>query len=106
MKDKELLIEAVDNYNILPSATKTVLKTLIKLAKGDNTVEDNILDLSTFSKVSRPSVYTSLKTLEIGGFIHRQHEKGSRFNAIILYPQRLNDIIDHYIIRKKLYTFE
>lgn len=72
MKDKELLLEAIDSYDLLPLTGKVVLKTLIKLAI-DDIIIINIKELNKLSKVSKTTVYSSLKILEDNGFIERSH---------------------------------
>lgn len=99
MKDKELLLKAIDNYDLLTQSGKIVLKSLIKLAI-DDVVIINIKELSKLSKVSRPAVYSSLKILEDSGFIERQTSPGSRLSSFLLKPQRFNAITNYYTVRK------
>ncbi|CAB4124149.1 MarR-type HTH domain containing protein [uncultured Caudovirales phage] len=99
MKDKELLLKAIDDYDLLTQSGKIVLKSLIKLAI-DDVVIINIKELSKLSKVSRPAVYSSLKILEDSGFIERQTSPGSRLSSFLLKPQRFNTIINYYTVRK------
>lgn len=101
MKDQELLLEAIDSYDLLTSSGKIVLKSLIKLAI-DDVIIINIKELSKLSKVSRPAVYSSLKILEDNGLIERQTNPGSRLSSFLLKPQRFNAIINYYTVRKNL----
>lgn len=101
MKDKELLMEAIDSYDLLTVSGRIILKSLIKLAI-DDVIIISIKELSKLSKVSRPAVYSSLRLLEDNGFIERQINPGSRLSSFVLKPQRFNIIIKHYTVRKNM----
>jgi len=101
MKDKELLIEAIDSYSLLPKAGRTILKMLINL-EIDDIIIISIKELSELSSISRPAVYSSLKILEDNGLIERQVKPGSRLSSFILKPQKFSYILQHYNIRKNI----
>lgn len=101
MKDKELLMEAIDNYDLLTSNGRLLLKSLLKIAVDDIAII-SIKELSKLIKISRPTIYSSLKVLENNKFIERQVTVGSRLSSFILKPQRFNVIINHYTARKNI----
>ena len=101
MKDKELLLKAIDSYALLTSAYKQVFKTLIKLAI-DDIVVTSVKDLSKLSNVSRPAVYAALKILEKEKLITRNNNPGSRLSSFVLKHQKFEDIIKYYTVRENI----
>jgi DNA-binding MarR family transcriptional regulator len=103
--NKLLLLKAVENYSLFPKTGRSLLKTLINLAI-DNLIITNITELSKFAKISRPAVYSNLKRLEAKGLIECQKNDGSRISSFVLKPDKFDEIIKHYQVRKDIYTTE
>ena len=99
MKDKDLLMKAIDSYALFPPTGRILLKALINLAI-DDVVIINIKELSNLCKISRPAVYSNLKILEDNQMIERQNQPGSRLSYFVLKPQKFTTIIKHYMVRK------
>ena len=103
MKDKEFLLESIDHYALLTPACKIVFKTLIKLAV-DEVVIINVKDLSNLSSISRPAIYSSLIVLEEQKLVERKNKPKGRLSTFILNPQKFQDIIKYYTVRKNFFT--
>jgi hypothetical protein len=101
MKDQELLLQAIDNYNLIPPTGQNVLKTLVRLAVDDMAVT-NAKELNKLCKIARPTIYQAFKLLEEKGFIECHITKGSRSSSFVLKPHRLEKIIEHYTAKKNL----
>lgn len=95
MKNKELLLEAIDNYDILTPKFRIVLKAIIELSR-DNITTITLLKLSKLSHVSRPVVHNAIYFLEDKGFLERVRESKSKTSAFILKGNKLLDIIKDY----------
>jgi len=100
-QDKEFLLEAIDNYALLPHSGRVLLKTLITLSI-DELIVTNIKELSRLAGISRPAVYANLRRLEIQGMVERRNNDGSRISSFILKPMNFYPIIKHYEVRKDI----
>jgi len=104
MKDQELLLEAIDHYELLTPSRQLVFKNLIKLSGNKNVATISIKTLSEISKVGRPTVYDTIEILENHGVVQRQIIPGSgkRLSSFILNPAALANIINLYTLQKKI----
>jgi CTP-dependent riboflavin kinase len=94
MNNKELLLEAIDNYDVYRLPGKNILKALVAASKKDNTVHISIKSLSELSKVSRQGVYNTLRYLEADKIIERN--KDHKLTVFILNVTELEKIVDYY----------
>jgi DNA-binding MarR family transcriptional regulator len=99
MKDKELLIRAVDNYDLYVESQRLTLKALIDIAiNGLVTISPTAL--SKLLKIGRGVIYHNLHLLEKDGFIKKSGKSRKRATLYELNEIKLNEIIKIY--NKKL----
>lgn len=96
MNDKELLLEAIDNYDVLTPQGRDILRTLVIAAKDDNTVNITIKNLYELSKVSKQGAYNTLQNLEKSQFIERVKVIGNRISLFKLNATKLEEVIEYY----------
>lgn len=99
-KNNEMLMEAIDNYDTMRKSMKTILKTLIQLAKEDYSILISVKELCKICKISNPVVYSALESLENRNFIKR-HGNTRHGNTIIIVPESLNEVMERYNFLKK-----
>ena len=75
MSHKELLLEAIDNYDLYSPQIRTILKILVLGSKEDNTVRMTIKNLIELSKVSKQGAYNAVATLENSKILEKLKEK-------------------------------
>ncbi len=101
MKDKELLLEAIDHYALLSPTYRRVLKILVQITI-DNIAIISIKELTRLVGASRISVYHALDLLEKEKFIEKLNIKGSKIGNFAIKPKKLQEIINHYSIKKNI----
>ena len=101
IEDKELLLEAIDNYDVYTPSVATVLKILIELSV-DDVVIISVLKLSKLTKISRPVVYKALETFEETGIIERIKKPQHKTSCFYLKANKLKHIIEHYKRQKNI----
>lgn len=102
MNDNDLLMKAIDSYELYTSSEKAVLKTLIKLSSSDDMAIISVLNLSNISNVSRPIVYKALNILEEHKVIERVNRYKGRLSCFTVKQNKLNEIIKHYNLRENI----
>ena len=95
MKDKELLMKAIDNYDLYTPHERKVLKTLLLISIDDVAIT-SILKLSKLSKVSRPVVYKALAAFIKHELIEEIKDARNILNAFKLKRDKLEEIQKHY----------
>lgn len=99
MKDKELLLEAIDNYDAYTLKQREVLKTLVGISVNEVAIITPTKLLALLN-ITKPTIYESLKRLKNDGAIMKNgHKYTYRLN-----PTKLEEIIVGY--KKKLEFFE
>lgn len=101
MDNKDLLMEAIDHYELYTPSERAVLKTLVKLCVDDIAII-TVLNLSEISHVSRPIVYNALKSMEEDRVIERTKRYKGRLSCFTVKQNKLNDIIKHHNLRKNI----
>lgn len=101
MKDKELLIEAIENYDLFTLHEKTILKLLIELSI-DNKVVCSIIKLKEISQISRPTIYRALQMFEDYSLIDIEKNPNRKISTFILKDHKLKEIISHHLSRKNI----
>jgi len=99
MNDKELLLEAIDNYDVYSPLQAKILKTFINISI-DDVVIANPRKLSEMINTTRATIYSSLSKLEKDGTIKILKEKGERVYKYKLNRVKLSEILE--IHKKKL----
>jgi len=99
MNDKELLLEAIDNYDVYSSMQAKILKTLINISVDDVAIIAP-RTLSELIGTTRTTVYSCLSKLQKDGCIKILKDSGERLNTFKINKVKLNEIILNY--QKKL----
>jgi DNA-damage-inducible protein D len=99
MKDKELLMKAIDNYDLYTPHERKVLKTLLLISIDDVAIT-SILKLSKLSKVSRPVVYKALAAFIKHELIEEIKDARNILNAFKLKRNKLEEIQKHYEVQR------
>ena len=96
MKNKELLLEAIDNYSEYTLKQKELLTILVKLAIEDIVVITPI-EIGKQMNVTKGTVYFHLKALEKDGVISAIADRMNKFRLNI---PRLNYILQNHENKK------
>lgn len=96
MKDKEIIIEAIESYDIYKPQGKAVLKTLVAASKEDNIARLSVKNLIELSKVSKQGIYNTMRYLENDKLVERQKVSGHRLGIFKLNKEKLLEIVDYY----------
>ena len=99
--NQDLLMEAIDNYDMYTLSEKIVLKTLIELAIKD-VVIISVLKLSQMTKVSRPIVYKALELFEENKLIKRIKKPKSKVSHFNINSIMFDDIIKNYVLQQNI----
>ena len=91
MNDKELLLEAIDNYTQYTLAQRTVLKTLVSISIN-NIVKTNAEELSKISGITKATIYSSLKLFLKEGIIEKIEGPNRGIGIIKLISSQLDEI--------------
>ncbi len=107
MKDKELLLKAIDSYDLYTPAAKKVLKTLMDISIN-NIAIISVKKLTQLSTISRPIVYKALATLQKDNVIERMIQGTSKKSSFTIKYNRLSEIEQYYklYLRKTLLNKE
>lgn len=103
MKDKELLIEAIDNYDAYTPKQREILKTLVGISVNDIAIITP-LKLTKLLKTTRATIYYGLARLKEDEAITNLKGTKERFNTYRLNNTKLEDILT--IHKKKLDFFK
>ena len=76
MKDKELLLEAIDNYDLYSQSLRMTLHALLDLSI-DNITSISPTELSRLIKIGRGVIYYNLRILSEDGIIKKAGKKMS-----------------------------
>lgn len=103
MKDKELLLKAIDHYDIYTSKQREILKALIGISVNDIAVITP-KELTELLNTTKATIYYSLTRLKEDEIIITQKGKNDRFNAYRLNSTKLEDILTGY--KRKMEFFK
>ena len=79
MENKNLILKAIDSYDVYNMASKTVLKTLIASPSiDDSTIKISIKALAEMSHLSIQGVYNALRYIERDKVVERFKKSGER----------------------------
>jgi ribosomal protein S25 len=99
MKDKELLMKAIDSYDIYVATQRLTLKALIDLSI-DGVASISPTSLSKLIKIGRGVIYNNLRILQEDGFIKNIGKDKNRIGLYKLNEVKLEEVIELY--KKKL----
>lgn len=103
MKDKELLMKAIDSYDAYTPKQREILKTLIGISVNDVAIITP-RKLTELLKTTKATVYYSLARLKADEAIISHNEEKERFNTYRLNNTRLEDILTVY--KRKMEYFK
>lgn len=93
MKDKELLLEAIDSYNLYSKSLRITLRALIDLSI-DDIISISPTELSKLIKIGRGIIYYNLRILLDDGIIKKVGTGRNRIGLYKLNEIKLEDIIE------------
>jgi Fe2+ or Zn2+ uptake regulation protein len=99
MKDKELLIETVENSFQYTPKQRAMLKLFLSIEVNE-TVSITPRELAEIFKTSRATIYEGLKCLEEAGLIKNLTEKGKHFSIYKLNRRNFDDLVQVYLKKK------
>ena len=97
MQDNDMILKAIDSYDVYNTASKSVLKTLVAMPP----IENNIIKLSInalaeISHLSRQGVYNALKYIERDKVVERFKKSGERVVYFKINENKINEICQYY----------
>jgi len=102
MKNKELLIRAVDNYDPYVESQRLTLKALIDISiNGIITISPTAL--SKLLKIGRGVIYYNLRLLEEDSFVKKTGKGRKRATLYELNETKLHEIIEIYNKKSKYF---
>ncbi len=101
MKDKELLMKAIDSYSVYTTRQRILLKILINMAL-DDVIVISVMELHKLSKTSRPSIYKCIALFEKDEIIEpiKDIDGLVRLNTYRLNSNKVDNIVRHYLKRE------
>lgn len=100
MKDQELLLKAIDNYDIYAPTQRVTLQALIDLSI-DGVASISPTSLSKLIKIGRGVIYNNLRILQEDGFIKNIGKDRNRIGLYKLNETKLEEIIEVYKKKSK-----
>jgi len=97
MKDNDMLLKAIDSYDVYNTASKSVLKTLVAMPPIENNIiKISINALAEISHLSRQGVYNALKYIERDKVVERFKKSGERVVYFKINENKINEICQYY----------
>lgn len=102
MKDKELMMKAIEEYSLYTPYQRQLLKSLVALSVNDVAIITPS-KLARLTKMTRSAVYYALKRFESDGVVIRKKGQNNLINAFRLDALKLEDILTIYKIETKYF---
>lgn len=99
--NQELLIKAIDKYELYSLSQRRVLRILVMVAI-DNIASVTNKYLMEKTKLSRYSIHLILKKLEQEKFIERIRLDGARHDSFKINYFKLNEVIQLYLKKESI----
>jgi CTP-dependent riboflavin kinase len=96
MTNKEVILEAIDNYDVYSAPGRAILKTLVAASDENNIAHLSMKSLEELSKVSKQGIYNCMRYLERDNLIERSKITGHRLSIFKLNSIKLEDIVQYY----------
>jgi len=97
MENKNLILKAIDSYDVYNMASKTVLKTLIASPSiDDSTIKISIKALAEMSHLSIQGVYNALRYIERDKVVERFKKSGERVVYFRINKNKISKICQYY----------
>ena len=97
MENKNLILKAIDSYDVYNMASKTVLKTLIASPSiDDSTIKISIKALAEMSHLSIQGVYNALRYIERDKVVERFKKSGERVVFFKINKNKISNICQYY----------
>jgi DNA-binding PadR family transcriptional regulator len=101
MKDKKLILEAIDNYDLATRSQNTILSVLVNVSINDIATITPVT-LSKMTEIRRVAVYGILKRLEQQNFITILKEHNAKIGTFKINRAKLEEIKEIYQKRKNI----
>ena len=92
---KDMIIKAIDDYDMYSNNQKKVLKTLVAVSL-DNLACVSVSSISEATKIAANSIYVTLRKLENNKCITRERPSGQKTNAYRINMDKINEILNIY----------
>jgi hypothetical protein len=97
MHDNDMILKAIDSYDVYNTASKSVLKTLVAMPPIENNIiKISINALAEISHLSRQGVYNALKYIERDKVVERFKKSGERVVYFKINENKINEICQYY----------
>jgi hypothetical protein len=97
MQDNDMILKAIDSYDVYNTASKSVLKTLVAMPPIENNIiKISINALAEISHLSRQGVYNALKYIERDKVVERFKKSGERVVYFKINENKINEICQYY----------
>jgi Mn-dependent DtxR family transcriptional regulator len=93
--NRDLLLKAIEEYDIYRPQGRDILKVLVLVAEGE-LATITVSKLIELSGVSRQGTYNTLKYLENDKVIEHIKAPGLKLNSFRLNTTKLNSIVKYY----------
>lgn len=100
MENKELLLTAINNYDLYLKSYKDVLSIMVSVAI-DNVAIIDVKSICEITSLSKPVIYKCIARLEKDYFIKKLNPPGEKASAFKLNMDKLQNVLDVY--QKKQY---
>jgi Fe2+ or Zn2+ uptake regulation protein len=95
--ERDMILEAINNYDVYNTATKSVLKSLVTIYSEQEKVSKiSINALADLSKLSKQGVYNALKYIEKDNTVERFKKSGERVTYFKLNQTKLSEICEYH----------
>ena len=99
MKDKELMLEAIEHSSQYTPKQREILQLFLNIEVND-VVSITIIELAKIINTLKATVYLNLTRLEEDGLVNKISPKGKHFSTFKLNKTNLSDLLKIYLKKK------
>lgn len=102
MDDKEELLEAINNYEVLTIKQRSILRTLVSI-EINSIATITIPTLSRVTEITSGAIYKALKVFSDEGYIKVIDDNSRKLCKFRINLVKLNEVVEIYEKMKKVY---
>lgn len=99
--NKNLILEAIDNYDLYIKSCKEVLKAIVCISKDDICII-NAKSLEKVVNYTNPVIYKALRVLKKDRILITNDKIKEQKYRFTLNRDKLNEIIDNFLAKQKM----
>ena len=99
--NRDLLLEAIDNYDLYSKKQQSILKALVQVAIN-NVAEISTKSLGELLEISYQNTFIILRRLVSDGFIEKVKAPDQKYSSYRLIDEKLNYLIKLYYNKQSL----